>query len=86
MKFSMNGFRRQLSGDVEELRFIVKNVINDEWYSKEELAEALNSVIQHSNVLNCVFYPNDPDFTDMGDLEVEHLELDEEHMNEGADQ
>jgi|GEM_PF-2494319 len=84
MKFSMNGFRRQLSGDIQELRFQVNNVINDEWYSKEELAEALNAVIQHSNVLNCIYSSTDPDFTDMSDLEVEHLERDEEHQEEEA--
>lgn len=86
MKFSMNGFRRQLNGDVQELRYIVNNIINDEWYSKVELAEALNAVIQHSNCLNCVYSANDPDFTDMGDLEVEHIELDTEHHDEGAGQ
>ncbi|WP_083004874.1 hypothetical protein [Halomonas sp. GT] len=86
MKFSMNGFRRQFSGDVKELRFIIKNVINDEWYSKEELAEALNAVVQHSNVLNCIYSSTDPDFTDMSDLEVEHLDLDEEHQDEEAHQ
>lgn len=75
MKFSMNGFRRQLSGDIQELRFQVKNIINDEWYSKEDLAEALNAVIRHSNCLNCIYSSTDPDFTDMGDLEVEPLEV-----------
>lgn len=86
MKFSMNGFRSQLSGDVKELRYIVNNIINDEWYCKEELAEALNAVIRHSNCLNCVYSADDPDFTDMGDLETEPLELDEEHQEEEATQ
>ncbi|UBR49785.1 hypothetical protein KF947_21150 [Halomonas sp. FeN2] len=86
MKFSMNGFRSQLSGDIQELRYLVNNVINDEWYSKEDLADALNAVIRHSNCLNCVYSADDPDFTDMGDLEVEPLELDEEHQDEGEAQ
>lgn len=86
MKFSMNGFRSQLSGDTQDLRYIAKTIINDEWYSKEDLAEAVNAIIRHSNVLNCVFQPNDPDFTDMSDLEVEHIELEEEHLDEGGTQ
>ncbi|ABC29630.1 hypothetical protein HCH_02853 [Hahella chejuensis KCTC 2396] len=75
MKFSMNGFRRQLSGDVERLRKLSLSVIvaPDE-YAIEEFVEALNEVIQKSNVLNCVYTEGDPDFTDMSDLEVEYIE------------
>ncbi|MFG6159673.1 hypothetical protein ACGTNG_12775 [Halomonas sp. 1390] len=75
MKFSMNGFRRQLSGDAETLREVAKSIVNDEWYDKDELVEAVNAVITHSNVLNCVSQKGDPEFVDMSDLEVEHLEV-----------
>lgn len=75
MKFSMNGFRRQLSGDIETLRDITKDAMNGEFYDKEDLVEAINQIITHSNVLNCVYQKGDPEFIDMSDLEVEHLEL-----------
>lgn len=74
MKVSMNGFRRNLSGDVQDLRDVAASIINDEWYDKADLAQAVNAIITHSNVLNCIYSKDDPDFTDMGDLEVEHLE------------
>ncbi|QTP60895.1 hypothetical protein HNO53_20575 [Billgrantia antri] len=77
MKVSMNGLRRNLSGDVETLRDLVESVINGEWYDGEDLRNAMNDVIRDSNVLNCVFSKDDPDFTDLGSVEVELLE--EEH-------
>lgn len=77
MKVSMNGLRRNLSGDVETLRDLVESVLKGEWYDGADLRNAMNDVIQDSNVLNCVFSKDDPDFTDMGNVEVELLE--EEH-------
>lgn len=74
MKFSMNGFRRQLSNDVESLREVTERIKEGEWYDPEELFGAVNQVITHSNVVNCVYYKGDPDFKDMSDLEVEHIE------------
>ena len=74
MKLSMNGFRRNLSGDVQELRDVAAAIVNDDWYEKADLVEAVNAVITHGNVLNCIFSKDDPDFTDMSDLEVEHLD------------
>lgn len=78
MKLSMNGFRRNISGDVRELRDIAESIIKDEWYDKEDLARAVNNVICHSNCLNCVYVDGDPDFTDMSDLEVPLLEEEED--------
>jgi len=75
MKFSMNGFRRQLSNDTEALRNIARDVMNGDWYDKEDFVEAINQVIAHSNVLNCVSQRDDPEFIDMSELEIEHLEL-----------
>jgi hypothetical protein len=63
-----------LSGDVCSLREIVARMQKGERYEEEELFEAVNQVITHSNVINCVFNKDDPDFSDMSDLEVEHLE------------
>lgn len=76
MKFSMNGFRRQLSGDIADLRDLVKDAMNMQLHDKEELIDAMNRVITHSNVVNCVYQPDDPDFVDMSDLEIEHLDGD----------
>ena len=81
MKFSMNGFRRQLSNDTEALRDIAREVMNGEPYDKEDFVEAINQLIAHSNVLNCVYQKDDPEFIDMSELEVEHLEV----MPEGVE-
>jgi hypothetical protein len=75
MKFSMNGFRAQLSRDTESMKDIVQDIINDNFYEKEDLVEAMNEIITHSNIINCVYYSDDPDFTDMSGTEIEHLEL-----------
>jgi len=74
MKFSMNGFRRNLSNDVRELRDIVAAINNNQFYDKEDLVNAMNDVITHSNVVNCVYNPGDADFKDMSEIEVEHIE------------
>ncbi|SDO28446.1 hypothetical protein SAMN04487957_10548 [Halomonas shengliensis] len=74
MKVSMNGLRRNLNGDVETLRRLVEAVLEGEWYDKEDLRDAMNDVIRDSNVLNCVYHKDDPDFSDMGQIEVELLE------------
>lgn len=75
MKFSMNGFRRQLSGDVQDLRDLIKAVIDDEWYDKDDLVDNINKIITASNVVNCVYQDGDKDFSDISDIEVEHLEI-----------
>lgn len=75
MKFSMNDFRRQLSGDIETLKDLARDAINGNYCDKEDFVEAVNQVITHSNVLNCVYQKDDPEFIDMSDLEVEHIEL-----------
>lgn len=77
MKFSMNGFRHQLSRDIVELRDLVKDAIKMELHDSEDLVDAMNRVITHSNVVNCVYNKDDPDFTDMNEVEIEHLELDD---------
>ena len=79
MKFSMNGFRRQLSNDVAELRDLVRDCLNDNLLDPDELIDAMNQVIQHSNVVNCVYSNDDPDFSDISDIEIESLELDSDN-------
>ncbi|WP_277810642.1 hypothetical protein [Chromohalobacter canadensis] len=74
MKVSMNGLRRNISGDAQELRDVATSIVNDDWYDKADLVQAVNAIIQHSNVLNCIYSSNDPDFTDMSDLEVKLLD------------
>jgi hypothetical protein len=75
MKFSMNGFRKQLSSDVTALRDIVRAVVDGDHYDKQDLIDAVNNIITHSNVVNCVYHKDDPDFSDISHIEVEHLEI-----------
>lgn len=75
MRFSMNGFRRNLSEDVENLRDLVQSVINDEYYDKDDLVDAINNVICQSNSLNCVSIDGNDDFSLMEDVEVKLIEL-----------
>ena len=77
MKFSMNGFRRQLSGDCESLKRIAQSIVSGDHWDKEDLVDAVNDIIRHSNVINCVYSNDDPDFSDMSTLEVEHIELEQ---------
>ena len=74
MKVSMNGLRRNLSGDVNRLKDMVSSVLSGDAYDEEDLKEAMNEVITQSNVLNCVYHDGDDDFSDMGDVEVAHLD------------
>ncbi|MBL4940930.1 MAG: hypothetical protein JKY81_04630 [Colwellia sp.] len=74
MKFSMNGFRRNFSEDMGLLREIVFAVINDNDYDKEDLVDLLNQVITHSNVINCIYDNENPDFSNMSDTNVKRLE------------
>jgi hypothetical protein len=74
MKFSMNGFRRQLSGDVGDLRFLIQKIVNGDHVDHEDLIDSINAVITHSNVINCVYSNDDPDFSDMSHLEIDHIE------------
>ncbi len=72
--FSMNGFRRNLSNDISVLRDVVKEVLDGEPYDSDDLREAMNQIICSSNALNCVYMTDDPNFTDMGDLELDLIE------------
>lgn len=73
MKVSMNGLRRSLSNDVETLKELVGKVTGVTRSSKQALVLAMNDVISASNVLNCVYSPDDPDFSDMSDMTIEQI-------------
>tara|TARA_R110001583_G_scaffold34551_2_gene115897 strand:+ start:3053 stop:3280 length:228 start_codon:yes stop_codon:yes gene_type:complete len=75
MKFSMDGFRDQLSNDTRALKEIVGAVIRGEHYDEKDLVEAVNEVITKSNVLNCVYQEGDPLFNDMSEVSVEPIEI-----------
>lgn len=74
MKFSMNGFRQQLSNDVNDLKNIIESIEKGEFYDSEDLVDSINTLVTHSNVINCVYHKDDPDFKDMSELEIEHIE------------
>lgn len=72
MKFSMNGFRRSLSNDVSALRNVAQDIVDGSHWDEEDLIDAVNTLITHSNVINCVSSKTDPDFSEI-ELEVPHL-------------
>lgn len=74
MKFSMNGFRRQLSADCETLKREVETILTGDHWDKQDLIDAVNQVITKSNVLNCVYHDGDSDFSDISEIEVELIE------------
>ena len=74
MKFSMNGFRKQLSNDVHVLKNMVSSVVAGEFYEIDDLINAMNDVIRHSNVINCVYQKGDPDFRDMSTIEIDYID------------
>lgn len=76
----MNGFRKGLSEDVDELRQLVEKVVKGDFFDEEELVDAMNKVVTSSNVINCVFVEGDKNFTDLSDLEIEHIEIEDEEL------
>jgi hypothetical protein len=53
---------------------VTEAAIKGDYFDPDDLKEAMNNVIRDSNVLNCVFHKDDPDFTDMNEVEVEYIE------------
>ena len=74
MKVSMNGLRRQMTADATKLRNTIECVVNGDYFEREELRGELNDLLCHINVLNCIYMNDDPDFSDMSDVEVEHID------------
>ena len=73
MNFSMDGFRKHLSRDVQDLRDIVEAVVKGESFDNNELIEAMDDVVSQSNIINCVYKQDDPHFSDLSDLQVRHI-------------
>ncbi len=85
MKFSMNGWRHNLSDKVKELRDVASTILNDEWFDADELRDAVTELICMSNSINCVYIEGDELFSDMSDLEIAHLdEIDQMDASGGA--
>jgi hypothetical protein len=68
LQFSMNGFRRNLRDDMNDLRDAIERNLDqlceDE---QEELIESFVSVASSLNALNCVWIDGDDNFSDMSD-------------------
>jgi len=78
VQYSMNGWRRQLSENMQELRDMVTSVLNDDYIDKDDLRNVVDELITLSNSINCVHIPGDENFSDMSEVEVPHLDdLDE---------
>ena len=77
MKISMNGFRKNLSSEVDKLKRLVIDAANMQLHDKDELYNSMNQVICYVNTLNCIYDDKDPDFKDMSDLEIKQIEIDE---------
>lgn len=74
VSFSMNGWRRQLSEGVAELRDIVQAIKDDKDYNEDDLVAAVGELICLSNSVNCTSVEGVDGFTDMSDLEISHLD------------
>lgn len=76
MNLSMDGFRNEISRNIEELKEIVTKVIDGsykEYSDKDELVDAMNDVIRKSNALNSVYFKGCKDFTNMSHIRIPEL-------------
>ena len=78
--FSMNGFRRNLHCELKELKEHVISALNDEYVDKEDLEDSMNQVICSANGLNCVWDPDNENFTNMEDLYLPLIDEEEFHQ------
>ena len=75
MKFSMDGFRKNIAGEVAELKDLVEAVLAGEFYDNEDLQDAMNDVICSVNALACVYDDENELFNDLGDaIEIEIID------------
>lgn len=74
MQFSMNGYRRNLMRQVQDLRNQIESILEGEACDSDNLRESMNGIIQQANIINCVFKKDDPEFSDMSDQFVEFIE------------
>ena len=54
VQFSMNGWRRQLSENMQELRDMVTSVLDDDYIDKDDLRNVVDELIALSNSVNCL--------------------------------
>ncbi len=77
MEISMDGLRKSLSRDINQLKSLVIDAANMQLHDRDELFEAMNQVIQDSNILNCVYNNDDDSFTDLSDVRVDPIETED---------
>lgn len=73
LKFSFDGYRRNLMRDIEELKEQVRYVANGDNFDSDELVDKFDDVVQHVNILNCVYSNSLEEFSDLSDECVEFL-------------
>ena len=66
--FSMNGFRKNMASDINELRASLESAMDEipDWIA-EDIKDNFDRVACASNGLNCVSIKDDPYFIDMTD-------------------
>ena len=74
MKFSMDGFRKQLHVDLDDLKQILERVMLGKNFDTDELAESFNIIVQHSNFINCVYSDKEEEFSNLSELRLDELE------------
>jgi len=83
MKISMDGLRKDLTGNLKRLRSVIES-INDDYCDSidtdtlEGLMFEFDTVAQSSNILNCVYDDESENFSDLSDLYVDYLEEDQQ--------
>ncbi|USD58904.1 hypothetical protein J4N45_10220 [Vibrio sp. SCSIO 43140] len=74
VEISMDGLRESLSKELSELSTLIKQSINEGEVDVDVL-EHLNEVIAHTNCLNTVSLEGSKTFTNLGHIELPHLEV-----------
>ncbi|OES24198.1 hypothetical protein [Alteromonas macleodii] len=74
MNYSMDGFRKQLHGELLAIKTLIESAEDGE-PSAQDLVEHVNALITQSNGVNCVSCDTDPLFNDLSNLEIEHVAL-----------
>jgi len=73
VRVSVDGIRMALTESIEELKGHVEDVVDGEFVDNEDLVEALNDVIRHSNLINCIYIKGDDMFNDISHISVEEI-------------
>ena len=73
MKFSMDGFRKQLNIDLIDLKQKIERVVAGKNFDADDLTESFNTIAQHSNLINCVYNDNDETFSDLSHISIDEI-------------